>query len=327
MSFHELRTEKQTMSKSLKRTLSELNESNQDPPPKKMKLDNGLISVRSIFNDEADHQQFLNYFSLITDSELSQSLNIPNDISSEIAQFSAGTIKECEQCKIDFNILNGDFVNFKTKGIKKWSHCSKTDKFFCELCSKQTINFDCCGTVQCVKNYEKCTFIDDEEKGHCHNDDTNGVLMAYKCKFCSDDEEENCDCGKWHCQYHQDVMRAYCQECGDDACLEGSHLTCEKCWDSLCDRCFSNGCKSGTNEWKLCDVGVHVTLCGSCWDGVFCKGCNGDYCSYCYDTWQGIRAEREKHCKICSGYFCARYGCYTRLNKDDICEECVKKTN
>merc|ERR1712228_1135945 len=105
-----------------------------------------------------DNQQYLSYFAQISNSELLQTLGIPDVISKEIAEYSTGRIKECEGCNIEFNVLNKECVDYHTKGIKKLSHCNKTNKFFCELCSEQTIDFICCGTVQCVKNYPKCTF-------------------------------------------------------------------------------------------------------------------------------------------------------------------------
>merc|ERR1712228_916597 len=277
-----------------------------------------------------DNQQYLSYFAQISNSELLQTLSIPDVISKEIAEYSTGTIKECEACKIEFNVLNKECVDYHTKGIKKLSHCSKTNKFFCELCSEKTIDFICCGTVQCIKNYSKCTFIDDKENGHCHDDIEDQTLMAYKCKYCETENDDKCgDCGEWHCDFHQYSMLSYCRRCDAVSCENAyKGLTCEECFEFLCDSCFHKDCKQKNNDsnWQICEVGCHITLCCHCWDGVTCKGCNCDYCDYCYQIWQNMpgRAEHEKHCKICNGYFCARHGCCNSVI-DDICAECQKK--
>merc|ERR1712228_1083738 len=163
--------------------------------------------------------------------------------------------------------------------------CCKTDKFFCELCSEQTINFICCETVQCIKNYSKCPWIDDKSNGHCLG--WNETMMGYKCAFCSDvfnHDGNECECNEWHCDYHQDLMKSYCKDCGGEYCMNRHHgITCDGCHVFQCDACFDKSLKLSADDWKWCEMGQHTVLCGDCWDqnGVTCKGCKYDYCGNC----------------------------------------------
>eukprot|EP01083_Nonionella_stella_P098366 276573_1 len=243
-------------------------------------------------HQQSDHQQFFDYFNHIAASEMCQIWNTPNLAIKEIAEYSTGTIDKCER-----------------------------EGFWCELCRKYVTEFTCCRTFQYMKNCAKCAWIDDEEKEMCHDDVTNQDVMGYKCAFCPNDDD--IECGEWHCEFHTDLMRSFCDVCGEDHCFNLlAGVRCDRCFSHVCERCFDAQCATKSSTFKFCDVGVHVILCDDCFDGVECKQCGNSYCGDCVQTWQETRPQIEKRCTSCNGYFCGRYGCHECLDEDDICRKC-----
>ena len=55
----------------------------------------------SLFKHPSDHEQFLEIFESVEESELIQIMNVSHDISKEIAEYSTGNWKECGDTNCD----------------------------------------------------------------------------------------------------------------------------------------------------------------------------------------------------------------------------------
>eukprot|EP01084_Bolivina_argentea_P280537 479770_1 len=204
------------MSTSKKRKLEFLQESSNQC--KKRKLSAPTKKIKSIFSHSKDHDEFLKYFHSIQQSSLPHSLNIPSDINKEIAAFSTGLIKKCSgsYCNARICVLNQDWIEFSNDTLSKWTYCSKTDKYFCDMCLPYTTHFHCCDTIQCFKGYRKCVWSGDEIKcryiGYFDDDVS---ILSYKCMYCNNDMVwfEICDdCSELSCCYHSWVYKCDANE-------------------------------------------------------------------------------------------------------------------
>eukprot|EP01084_Bolivina_argentea_P280536 479768_1 len=275
------------MSTSKKRKLEFLQESSNQC--KKRKLSAPTKKIKSIFSHSKDHDEFLKYFHSIQQSSLPHSLNIPSDINKEIAAFSTGLIKKCSgsYCNARICVLNQDWIEFSNDTLSKWTYCSKTDKYFCDMCLPYTTHFHCCDTIQCFKGYRKCVWSGDEIKcryiGYFDDDVS---ILSYKCMYCNNDMVwfEICDdCSELSCCYHSWVYKCDANEhnmcCQTRNCYSCNEQFCYGCdgsfWSNYkCDRCLEfwcNECAEAEGEdFFSCDK-CCVQICNNCQEITECE--------------------------------------------------------
>eukprot|EP01084_Bolivina_argentea_P217586 369400_1 len=134
-----------------KRALSQIYEQNLNElnPAKKVKLNNQSKhkGLRTMFDDEKDHNECLKYLESIQSSKLPQILECPLDINRQIAEYTVGAIETCSngECNAGICVLNEDWKHFDDDiTFSKWNYCFNTEQYFCCLCVSSTTHFACC---------------------------------------------------------------------------------------------------------------------------------------------------------------------------------------
>ena len=244
-------------------TLNEMN------PAKKMKLNNKSNDkgMRTMFDDDKDHNECLGYFESIQSSKLPQMLQCPLDINRNIAEYAVGTIETCSnnECDAGICVLNEDWKYFEDidDGIKfsKWNYCYNTEQYFCGLCVPMTTHFACCDTVQCVSkdNKNKCWVWkkgENDEEFMCYDDVNDTHCMECDTYFpfaCTED----------------DCVKSWCADCVYDGNIGVTpRFICESCGRWICDEC---GMKKRYNK-DCCGTCSKLT-CPTCRDKGLANGC------------------------------------------------------
>ena len=297
---------------SRKRTFSDLNESasdkkdagSQELPSKKVKLEVDR-SIKTRFLNSKDHKACIKYLQSIEESDLIQSLQIPQDVNREIAEYTTGLIKECgnKDCKAGICVLNEAMVNFENGKETEWNYCVEKDIFFCSLCKPSTVKFICCDTVQYVTDDTKCdgSVKYDDGKTRCFDEVYNKYSMRWKCQFCDDSDSEfdndnsrTCrGCGKWMCYFHRETHK----------CPNAEHNIYCNLFD-LCVKC---------DEWYCegCQGPDGAVICAECQD-LYCEKDWGDgYVCSCFKYIYGTCIAKDKENKLgqCDSEFCADMHC------------------
>eukprot|EP01084_Bolivina_argentea_P240838 404469_1 len=253
---------------SKKRPLDDIEPSTDEPPTKKHKKINwNAMEIKSIyFSHPNDHFQFKQLFTIIDNSQLSQSLNIPHFINKEIAEYGNGTFKPCNNSKCDNQIpilyqdkqiyddndgINGIWTHKNAQKVGyKW--CRKNgNKYFCidcmanaKPCSCMPIaDYDDCSTLRYIPNLETC----------------NGI----NCNTLLDNGEEWCDISWKYTCFGCD--NALCYQCEKD-----TFKTCQECVNRFCEACEDetyNMIDAWDDKWCVCVMCFDETI-------IECNMCN-----------------------------------------------------
>eukprot|EP01084_Bolivina_argentea_P306508 529666_1 len=268
-------------------------------------LSSKQTTIKSMFSDLCDQDQFMSYLKPIQQSQIATHLFIPFDILREISEFATGEIKQCSnnKCQAGICILNQHWIDFNNGHPKKWNYCPIENKYFCEICAPFTAKFICCDTIQCFKHYRKCAWNMSKDKYETMCDDYDGPSMAYQCLYCDNDNDDNRLCiehNEWMCYFHREITK--CEQGIHNICC-GGIFECVKCENEVCLECANH------SGGFICDKCIGF-ICNECMDeakemiGILCKQCYSWFCNECVDQ-QNI----GKNCKFCGKFSCNKCDC------------------
>eukprot|EP01084_Bolivina_argentea_P290892 499799_1 len=279
---------------------------------RKTKCKNESTTITSnLFLNFSDLKQFQNIAKQIQQCKCIKSMNVPDDIIKQIAEFSTGTIKQCSnyKCKNDMSILKEytafDLLDYDESGNEFDDEFEEENKFMVYKNSNnetQFISNEACNEFYCLDCTNNCCFLCKD--CWCRNVPTI-ITHCDRCNKCNKPLTECDGCDFQHCYCKRECLTCDAQYCAIDA--EEVFRLCEMCGNASCKDCMKQvSFDKDADEYDIqyvcsdCCCGNEVTVnCDEC--GIKCKLLyEGNFLLYSDDK----KTEMMEKCFECDNYIC-----------------------